>query len=91
MSALFRSDMYHIYMISYIRYHICYLIELYGIAFYFIVSFGIFWHLINGFASYCIVLYCIGCFGVRAVSRKTPIYFISLRSETEIKQVNVKR
>ena len=38
--------------------------------------FGIFYYLINGIAWYCIVLYCVVGFGARAVSRKTPIYFI---------------
>ena len=38
--------------------------------------FGIFHYLINGIAWYCIVLYCVVGFGARAVSRKTPIYFI---------------
>ena len=38
--------------------------------------FGIFYNLINGIAWYCIVLYCVVGFGARAVSRKTPIYFI---------------
>ena len=38
--------------------------------------FGIFYYLINGIAWYCIVLYCVIGFGARAVSRKTPIYFI---------------
>ena len=40
--------------------------------------FGIFHNLINGIAWYCIVLYCVVGFGARAVSRKTPIYFIVL-------------
>ena len=38
--------------------------------------FGIFYYLINGIAWYCIVLYCVVGFGARAVSRKTPIYFM---------------
>ncbi len=38
--------------------------------------FGIFYYLINGIAWYCVVLYCVVGFGARAVSRKTPIYFI---------------
>ena len=38
--------------------------------------FGVFHYLINGIAWYCIVLYCVVGFGARAVSRKTPIYFI---------------
>ena len=38
--------------------------------------FGIFHYLINGIAWYCIVLYCVVGFGARAVSRKTPIYFM---------------
>ena len=38
--------------------------------------FGIFYYLINGIAWYCFVLYCVVGFGARAVSRKTPIYFI---------------
>merc|ERR1712080_211894 len=54
------------------------ILELYGIALHFIVTFGIFYYLINGIAWYCIVLYCVVGFGARAVSRKTPIYFIYL-------------
>ena len=38
--------------------------------------YGIFYYLINGIAWYCFVLYCVVGFGARAVSRKTPIYFI---------------
>ena len=38
--------------------------------------FGIFYYLINGIAWYCVVLYCVVGFGARAVSGKTPIYFI---------------
>ena len=38
--------------------------------------FGIFYYLINGIAWYCFVLYCVVGFGARAVSRKTPIYFM---------------
>ena len=38
--------------------------------------YGIFYYLINGIAWYCFVLYCVVGFGERAVSRKTPIYFI---------------
>ena len=33
---------------------------------------------LNGITWYCIVLYCVVGFGARAVSRKTPISFISL-------------
>ena len=48
--------------------------------------FGIFHYLINGIAWYCFVLYCVVGFGARAVSRKTPIYFIFIfiRSDTKI-------
>ena len=41
--------------------------------------YGIFYYLINGIAWYCFVLYCVVGFGARAVSRKTPIYFILLK------------
>ena len=41
----------------------CHCIVLYGIAWYCIISYGIAW-------------YCIVGFGTRAVSRKTPIYFM---------------
>ena len=37
-----------------------------------------FLYLINGIAWYCIVLYCVVSFGARAVSRKTPIYFVQV-------------
>ena len=40
--------------------------------------YGIFYYLINGIAWYCFVLYCVVGFGARAVSRKTPIYFMKL-------------
>ena len=40
--------------------------------------YGIFYYLINGIAWYCIVLYCVVGFGARAVSRKTPIYFMQV-------------
>ena len=43
--------------------------------------FGIFYYLINGIAWYCIVLYCVVGFGARAVSRKTPIYFIEKNNQ----------
>ena len=45
--------------------------------------FGIFYYLINGIAWYCIVLYSVVGFGTRAVSRKTPIYFIFRSSNYE--------
>ena len=38
---------------------------------------------INGIAWYCIVLYCVVGFGARAVSRKTPIYFININKYKE--------
>ena len=61
----------------------CHSIVSYGIAWYCIISYGIaLLHCcIHGIAWYCIASYgiawyCIVCFGARAVSRKTPIYFI---------------
>ena len=45
--------------------------------------YGIFYYLINGIAWYCFVLYCVVGFGARAVSRKTPIYFIFFCREKE--------
>ena len=48
--------------------------------------FGIFYYLINGIAWYCIVLYCVVGFGARAVSRKTPIYFIIFLSSPRAKR-----
>ena len=44
--------------------------------------YGIFYYLINGIAWYCIVLYCVVGFGAQAVSRKTPIYFKILWTQT---------
>merc|ERR1712020_701794 len=43
---------------------------------------GYFYYLINGIAWYCIVLYCVVGFGAQAVSRKTPIYFKILWTQT---------
>ena len=45
--------------------------------------YGIFYYLINGIAWYCFVLYCVVGFGARAVSRKTPIYFIIIQPARE--------
>ena len=39
---------------------------------------AVFIPLINGIAWYCIVLYCVFGFGARAVSHKTPIYFMQV-------------
>ena len=57
----------------------CVISVLYGMVLYFIVLHGIACHCIvsYGMAWYCMVLHCtIVGFGARAVSRKTPIYFI---------------
>ena len=43
---------------------------------------GYLYYLINGIAWYCIVLYCVVGFGAQAVSRKTPIYFKILWTQT---------
>ena len=50
----------------------CHCIVSYGIAWYCIISYGIAW-------------YCIVGFGVRAVSRKTPIYFIIIKGDEKLK------
>ena len=69
--------------------HVIALYCIHGIAWYCIISYGIaLLHCcIHGIAWYCIVSYgiawyCIVGFGARAVSRKTPIYFIGVRTET---------
>ena len=49
----------------------CHCIVSYGIAWYCIISYGIAW-------------YCIVGFGARAVSRKTPIYFILAAEITQV-------
>ena len=62
--ALFRSEMYR--MLSWN----CMVLP--GISLYRLV----YLLPLNGIAWYCIVLYCVVGFGARAVSRKTPIYFM---------------
>ena len=68
--ALFRSEMYR--MLSWN----CMVLP--GISLYRLV----YLLPLNGITWYCIVLYCVVGFGARAVSRKTPIYFIILYSVT---------
>ena len=51
--------------------------------------YGIFYYLINGIAWYCFVLYCVVGFGARAVSRKTPIYFMIYHLKRKRMEVGV--
>ena len=53
-----------------------YLMVSHSFACHCIVSYGIVWYCI---ISYGIAWYCIVGFGARAVSRKTPIYFIYVK------------
>ena len=64
--ALFRSEMYR--MLSWN----CMVLP--GISLYRLV----YLLPLNGITWYCIVLYCVVGFGARAVSRKTPIYFMQV-------------
>ena len=73
-----KSDFYAFHCIAWHR------MVLHGIALYLmvshsfhVVSYGIAWYCI---ISYGIAWYCIVGFGARAVSRKTPIYFIVMCS-----------
>ena len=69
--ALFRSEMYR--MLSWN----CMVLP--GISLYRLV----YLLPLNGITWYCIVLYCVVGFGARAVSRKTPIFFIQPAREPE--------
>ena len=73
-----KSDFYAFHCISWHRMvmhgYALYLMVLYSFACHCIVLYGIAWYCI---ISYGIAWYCIVGFGARAVSRKTPIYFIA--------------